>query len=190
MLNYSEIKRGKIIEYNGEPFKVMTNSIVKKNRNKPTNNTKLKSLISGKNIEITFHTKDKISEAFIEKKDLKYLYQKVSEVWFCSADNSKDRFSLNIDIVENDIKFLKNNDIVRGEYFNEKLIGFTIPPKVILEVKESPNAVAGNTSSGATKKVILENGLEVFTPLFIEKGEKIIINTETGEYSERAKINK
>ncbi len=80
MLSYNEIKRGKVIEYNGEPFKVMTNWIVKKNRNKPTNQTKLKSLISGKNIEVTFHAKDKVDEAEIERKDLKYLYQKGKEV--------------------------------------------------------------------------------------------------------------
>ena len=187
MLNYNEIKRGKVIEYEGEPFKVMTNWIVKKNRNKPTNQTKLKSLISGKNIEVTFHAKDKVEEASIERKDLKYLYQKGQEVWFCNPDDPKDRFSIDFESVENELKFLKPNDIIRGEYFNNELIGLSLPPKVELLVKEAPDAVAGNTSSGATKKVILENGLEVFTPLFIKEGEKIIINTETGEYSERAK---
>jgi elongation factor P len=187
MLNYNEIKRGKVIEYEGEPFKVMSNWIVKKNRNKPTNQTKLKSLVSGKNIEVTFHAKDKVEEAYIEKKDLKYLYQKGNEVWFCAADNPADRFNLDLEMVEDDIKFLKGNDIVRGEYFDGELIGLSLPPKVTLKVKEAPDAVAGNTSSGATKKVILENGLEVFTPLFIKEGEEIVINTETGEYSERAK---
>ena len=187
MLNYSEIKRGKIIEYNGEPFKVLTNWIVKKNRNKPTNQTKLKSLVSGKNIEVTFHAKDKVSEAYIERKDLKYLYQKGNDVWFCLPNNPKERFFLDFADVENEIKFLKGNDVVRGEYFDEELIGLTLPPKVTLTVKTAPDAVAGNTSSGASKRVILENGLEIFTPLFIKEGEKIVVSTETGEYSERAK---
>jgi elongation factor P len=80
MLNYNEIKRGKIIEYNEEPYKVMFNNIAKKNRNKPTNQTKLKSIISGKNIEVTFHAKDKVNEAFLEKKELKFLYQKNNDV--------------------------------------------------------------------------------------------------------------
>jgi translation elongation factor P/translation initiation factor 5A len=80
MLNYNEIKRGKIIEYNDEPYKVMFNNVAKKNRNKPTNQTKLKSLISGKNIEVVFHAKDKVEEATIEREDIKYLYQKGNEV--------------------------------------------------------------------------------------------------------------
>jgi len=80
MLNYNEIKRGKIIKYNGEPYKVMFNNVTKKNRNKPTNQTKLKSLVSGKNIEVVFHTKDKVEEAIIERENIKYLYQKGNEV--------------------------------------------------------------------------------------------------------------
>ncbi|HIP33195.1 MAG TPA: hypothetical protein EYG89_00325 [Bacteroidia bacterium] len=80
MLSYSEIKRGKIIEYNNEPYKVMFNNVAKKNRNKPTNQTKLKSLISGKNIEVVFHSKDKVNEAIIERNNIKYLYQKGDEV--------------------------------------------------------------------------------------------------------------
>jgi elongation factor P len=90
-------------------------------------------------------------------------------------------------MVENEIRFLKENDIVRGEYFNEELIGLTLPPKVTLLVKTSPDAVAGNTSSGATKRVILETGLELFTPLFIKEGDSIIVSTEDATYSERAK---
>lgn len=187
MLNYNEIKRGKVIDYNGEPHKVMFNNIAKKNRNKPTNQTKLKSLVSGKNIDVTFHAKDKIEEAYIEKRDLKYLYQKGAEVWFCAADNPKDRFDLDLEMVENDIQYLKTNDVVRGEYYDDELIGLSLPPKVTLKVTEAPEAVAGNTSSGATKRVVVETGLEVFTPLFIKEGEFIVISTEDGSYSERAK---
>jgi len=80
MLSYNEIKRGKIIEYNNEPYKVMFNNVSKKNRNKPTNQTKLKSLTSGKNIEVVFHSKDKVEEATIKRKNIKYLYQKRNEV--------------------------------------------------------------------------------------------------------------
>lgn len=187
MLNYNEIKRGKIIEYNEEPYRVMFNSIAKKNRNKPTNQTKLKSIISGKNIDVTFHAKDKVDEAFLEKKELKFLYQKNNEIWFCLANNPKDRFFLNLNLIEDKLKFLKMNDIVLGEYFNEEIIGINIPAKVELKVKESPDAVRGNTSSGATKKIILENDLKIFVPLFIKEGDVILINTETCEYSERKK---
>jgi len=72
MLSYNEIKRGKIIEYNGEPYKVMTSSIAKKNRNKPHNQTKIKSLVSGKSLDITFHASDKVAEATVERRNIKY----------------------------------------------------------------------------------------------------------------------
>ena len=187
MLSYNEIKRGKIIEYNGEPYKVMFNNVAKKNRNKPTNQTKLKSLLSGKNIEVVFHSKDKVEEAVIEREDIKYLYQKGNEVWFCEANNPKERFSIDFEEVKDDIKFLKTNDIVRGLYFNDDFIGLDLPPKVELKVKEAPDAVKGNTSSGAEKKAVMENGLEVFVPLFIKEGEILLISTEDGKYSERKK---
>lgn len=187
MLSYSEIKRGKIIDYNGEPYKVMSNNIAKKNRNKPTNQTKLKSIISGKNIEVTFHTKNKVDEAFIEKKEIKFLYTKKDEAWFCVANDLKDRFAVSIESVENEIKYLKTNDEVLGEYYNEELIGLNIPPKIELIVKHSPDAVKGNTSSSATKKITLENGLEIFAPFFVKEGDVVSVNTETCEYSERRK---
>ncbi len=187
MLDYNQIKRGKIIEYNGQPYKVLTNTIMKKNRNKPTNQTKIKSLIDGKSIEVTFHAKDKVEEATIEKREIKFLYQKGSEVWFCAANNPKDRFSLEFEDIKEQLKYLKQNDIINGQYYDDELIGLEIPIKVELKVKEAPNAVKGNTSSGAQKKVILENGLELQVPLFVEENDIVSINTETGEYTERRK---
>jgi len=187
MLNYNQIKKGKIIAYNNEPYKVMTNSIAKKNRNKPHNQTKIKSLISGKSLNITFHASDKAEEAIVERNELKYLYQKDLEVWFCVANDPKNRFFLDFEEIENQIKYLKQNDTVTGLYYDEELIGLDIPIKVELAVKEAPDAVRGNTSSGATKLITMENGLELQAPLFVGIGDIVVINTDTGEYSERRK---
>ena len=182
MLNYNEIKPRKYIVLNGEPYEVQDSNIAKKNRGKPHNQTKIKSLISGKTIEKTFHASDTVNEADIEKKNIKYLYEKGEEIWFCAEDDPKDRFELDRSIVDGQLKYLKSNDVVKGMYFDEEVIGIDIPIKVTLVVKEAPPAVKGNTSSGATKKVVLENGLEIFTPLFINEGDRVMINTEKGEY--------
>lgn len=187
MLNYNEIKRGKVIVINDEPYKVLTSNISKKNRNKPHNQTKIKSIASGKTLEKTFHASDKVDEAVLERKEIKYLYIKNTEVWFCIADNPKERFFLELSEVENQIQFLKQNDIVTGLYFNDELIDLSIPPKVALKVKEAPEAVKGNTATGATKKIVLENGLEIQAPLFVETGDIVFVNTENKEYSERKK---
>ena len=185
MLDYNEIKPRKYIVLDGEPYEVQESNIAKKNRGKPHNQTKIKSLISGKTIEKTFHASESVHEADIDNKNIKYLYQKGSEVWFCAENDPKDRFMLSEQVLEDKLKFLKANDVVKGVYFDEEIIGIKIPIKVTLVVKESPPAVKGNTSSGATKRVTLENGYEVFTPLFISEGERIVINTESGEYAGR-----
>jgi len=187
MLDYNEIKPRKYIVVDGEPYEVIENHVARKSQGKPSNQTKIKSLISGKTVEKTFHVSDSVHEADIENKDIKYLYQKGQEVWFCAANDPKDRFMLGESVLEDKLQFLKGNDIVKGMYFDEEVIGIKIPIKVTLTVKEAPPAVKGNTSSGATKRVTLENGLEVFTPLFINEGDKIVVNTEKGEYAERAK---
>lgn len=187
MLNYNEIKPRKYIIVDGEPYEVIDNHVARKSQGKPSNQTKIKSLISGKTVERTFHVSETIEEADIENRNITYLYQKGDEVWFCAEDDPKDRFTLSEQVLEDRLKFLKTNDVVKGVYFDDEVIGIKIPIKVTLMVKEAPPAVKGNTSSGATKRVVLENGYEVFTPLFINVGDGIVINTDTGEYAERAK---
>ena len=187
MLNYNEIKPRAYIVLGGEPYEVIENHVARKSQGKPSNQTKIKSLISGKTIERTFHVSEKVKEADIENKNIKYLYQKGQEVWFCAENNPKDRFMLSEIVLEDKLKFLKGNDVVKGVYFDEEVIGIKIPIKVVLAVKEAAPAVKGNTSGGATKKVVLENGLEVITPLFISEDDVLVINTERGEYVERYK---
>jgi len=187
MLNYNEIKPRKYIIVDGEPYEVIENHVARKSQGKPSNQTKIKSLLSGKTIERTFHVSETIEEAEIENKNITYLYQKREEIWFCSENDPSDRFMLSEQVLEGKLQYLKQNDTVKGVYFDDEVIGIKIPIKVTLKVKASPPAVKGNTSSGATKRVTLENGYEVFTPLFISEGDGVVINTDTGEYAERAK---
>jgi elongation factor P len=187
MLDYNQIKPRVYITLDGEPYEVIENHVAKKNRGKPSNQTKLKSLTTGKVIERTFHASEKVEEADITKRDIKYLYSKRDENWFCDPSNPKDRFMLQESLVADSLPYLKENDVIKGMYFDDEIISVEIPIKVTLEVAEAPDAVKGNTSSGATKEVVLENGLHLFVPLFISVGDKLVINTEKGEYSERAR---
>jgi len=187
MLNYNEIKPRAYIVLDGEPYEVIDNHVARKSQGKPSNQTKIKSLLSGKTIEKTFHVSDTVEEADISNNDIKYLYQKSHEIWFCDPENPSNRFMLEESVLEDKLQYIKQNDVIKGVYYNEEVIGIKIPIKVTLQVTEAPPAVKGNTSSGATKRVVLENGLEVFTPLFINEGDSIVVNTDKGEYSERAK---
>ena len=185
MLNYNEVIPRKYVVLDGEPYECVDAQVSRKSQGKPSNQTKLKNLRSGKVVAHTFHVSDNVHEAEIERRDIKYLYQKRNELWFSDPTNPKERFLLNFALVEKELPYIKENDIIQGIYFNEEIIGVKIPIKVNLLVTEAPEAVKGNTSSGATKRVTLENGLELFVPLFVKEGDTIVVNTEKGEYAER-----
>ena len=184
MLAYNEIKIRKYIILDGIPYEVIASQVSRKQANKPTNQTKLKSLIDGRVIQKNFHSSEKVKEADIEKKKIKYLYNNKGEFWFCEENDPSKRFQLSENLIDG-AKFMKENSLVDAKLFEDKIIGVSLPIKIQLKVKEAPPAVKGNTSSGATKEVILENGTTIYTPLFINEGDVIEINTETGEYTGR-----
>jgi len=189
MLNYNEITAKKIIILDKEPWEVLDSQITKKSRQKASNQTKLKSVKTGKVIERTFHQADCVDEADISKKIVKYLYHNRGEFYFAEENDPSARFCLDESVIGNAVKFLKENMLVDALIFDdgekEEIIGIKVPIKVELKVVEAPPNIKGNTSSGGTKRVVLETGAEVSAPLFIEAGEVIRVNTETGQYTER-----
>lgn len=187
-LSYNEITPRKIIEYNNEPFEVQASHVFRKQQRKPVNQTKLKGLKSGKMLEISFHQSETVQEADIEKKELTYIYQNKGEVWFHEKGDPSSRFSLPETQVGDQIRYVKEKDNVTALVWNEEVIGIQTPIKVELEVVEAPPAVKGNTAQGGSKQVVLETGATVNTPLFINEGDTVRVNTETGEYVER--VNK
>lgn len=185
MLEYNEITPKKYIVYEGGPYEVLESHVARTQQRKPQNQTKIRNLISGQIIPVTFRSSDKVPEADIESKDIKYLYTAKGESWFCAANNPSDRFTLSSEIVGGREKFLKPNTIVDAMVFDEKVIGVRFPIKMELIVKEAAAAVKGNTVQGGSKQVVLETGATVNVPMFINQGDLIRINTETGTYSER-----
>lgn len=185
MLTYNEIKPGKYIVWNDEPYEVLEAHIFRKQQRKPVNATKLKNLITGKVVENSFHQSEKAIEAELDSKKVKYLYNNRGEHWFADEKNLRNRFIVDRDILGDRIKFVKDNSIISLLSFKNKTIGIDIPIKVELVVKEAPPAVKGNTVQGGVKQVTLETGAIINTPMFINLGDIILVNTETGEYVER-----
>lgn len=184
-LSYNEITPKKVIVFNGEPYEVISSHVARKQQRKPQNQVKLKHLISGRVIENAFHASDKAEEADISVKEVVYLYTNRGESWFHSAGDKGDRFSLPEESVADKIKWLKENEAVEAVTFEDEIISIRIPIKVELTVVEAPPAVRGNTAQGGSKQVVLEGGAVVTTPLFINEGDVLRINTENGEYVER-----
>ena len=188
-LEYSEIREKKIIINDDEPCEVIESHVARTQQRKPQNQVKLRSLISGKTFSATFHVSDKADEADINKKEVKFLYHNKGEYWFCDPEDPKNRFKLDSALLGNTAKFLKENSNVTSLVWEnddeEKTIGLKLPIKMEFKIKEAPPAVRGDTSKSGNKIITLENGTTINAPMFIEEGDVIRINTETGEYVER-----
>jgi elongation factor P len=184
-VEYNQVLAKKTVEMNGDPFLVLSSDIAKKDRQKASNTVRMKNLRTGQVIEKTLHQSDVLQDAFITKREVKFLYENRGEFWFCEPNNPKERFNLPADVVGDLGKYVTENSLVDAIEYDEKIMSINTPIKVELKVKEAPEAVKGNTSSGATKEVVLETGMNIHVPMFINAGDVISVNTETGSYSER-----
>jgi len=185
MLEYNEITLGKVIIYDNEPWEVIASHVFRKQQRKPVNATKLRNLITGRTTENSFHVSEKVKEADIEYQDIKFIYETKGEYWFHEDGNPSKRFTLKEEQIGYASKFLKKDAIAKAMVFNEKIIGMKLPIKVELKVVEAPPSMKGNTAQGGNKVVKVETGASINTPLFINEGDTIVINTENGEYVSR-----
>ncbi len=191
MLEYNEVKPGKYILYNNEPYEVLESHVARTQMRKPQNQTKLRSMLSGRITPVSFHSSERIPEADIDSRPIKFIYESRGQYCFSEIKDPGKRFFLDSAIIGPQVKFLKGNTEVSALTFasedsdEPKIIGIKIPIKMELLVKEAPPAVRGNTVQGGTKQITLETGAVINSPLFVNEGDTIRVNTETGEYVER-----
>ena len=185
ILSYNEITPKRIINYNDEPCEVLSSWVFQKQKRKPVNQVKMRNLKTGSMVEATFHVNEKAEEAEVESRPMKFIYSRNDEWWFSPADKPAERTSLSADTVGDAGKFLKEGTEVQTLWFDERLIRVKLPVKVELKVTEAPPSNRGNTAQGGNKLVTLETGATVTTPMFIQTGDIIRVNTESGEYAER-----
>ena len=186
MLNYNEIKPGVAVLVEGEPYVCTLNNIMQKQQRRPVNQTKLRHLIRGNVIEYSFQQSDKLKEAEITTKPAVFIYERNGEWFFHDTKDKSKRFSVTEELVGEAGKFLKGNTGVDTLWFDEKLFRVRLPIKMDLKVTEAPPNTRGNTAQGGSKVVTVETGANVDVPMFINEGDVVRINTETGEYVERA----
>lgn len=185
MLNISEIKTGKNIVYEKAPFTVLYQEHSKTGRAGSVLRTKLKNLITGAVLEKTFQGADQVEEADISKSKAQYLYKEGDDYAFMDNE-SYEQFSLPKNVLGSATDYLVEGTEIVVLNFNGTPINIEIPVKVTLTVVEAPPGIKGNTVSTGGKVVVLETGLRVSAPLFVNEGDKIIVNTEKGEYVSRA----
>ena len=185
MLNFNEIKLGSIVKLNNNPYVVVASQHLKMGRGGAVLKTKLKNLLNGSVLEHTFKGSDKAEEADIVKSKADFLYSDNLENFFMDQ-KSFEQFSLEKDVIGDQIRFLKEGIAVDVLNFEGNPVSIKLPIKIELKVTSAPPGVKGDTASGATKQIELETGATINAPLFVNTDDTIRINTETGEYVERA----
>ena len=122
----------------------------------------------------------------MERSQVKFLYNHRDQFWFADPQNTSVRFELAKDIIGDQVRFLKENTVLDALRWDGKVINISLPVKMAFKVVEAPPSTRGDTATGGSKQVTLDTGATINAPLFIQSGEEIIVNTETGEYTERA----
>jgi len=185
MLGLTEIKIGKLLLINNEPYAVIKADHHKMGRGGAVLKTKLKNIISGSVMERTYQGNDHAEEADVEYKKANFLYKDANDAYFMD-NTSFEQVNLDLELIEQQLKFLKEETEVEVLYFQGRPMGIKLPIKVDLKVTMAPPGVRGNSAGNVMKTVEIETGAEINVPMFIESGDVIRINTDSGEYVERA----
>ena len=185
MLTINDLKVGTKINFNGEPYIVIFAQHSKQGRAGGIMRTKIKSLITRAIIEKTFAGAEKLQGAELETKKAQYLYNDSLNYNFMDSATF-EQFALSQKQLGDLVRFLKEGDKVDIIYFEDKPININLPIKMNFEVTYTEPGFKGNTASTVTKPATLETGAQVNVPLFIKTGDKIVLDTRTGEYVERS----
>lgn len=185
MISAGDFRNGVTFELDGNVYQVVDFQHVKPGKGAAFVRTKLKDVINGSTIEKTFRPTDKLEKAHIERKDMEYSYNDGS-LYFFMDNETYELMPIDEKQIGDALKFVKENDVVRILTYKGRVFGVEPPNFVELTVTETEPGVKGDTAQGTTKPATVETGATIYVPLFINQGEKIRIDTRTGEYMERA----
>ncbi|MCI1964533.1 MAG: elongation factor P [Oscillospiraceae bacterium] len=185
MISAGDFRNGATFEMDGSVYSIIEFQHVKPGKGAAFVRTKIRNVISGAVTERTFNPNDKFPSAFIERKDMQYLYNDGDLYYFMDPD-SFEQIPISASVLGDNFKFVKENMDCKILSYKENVFGVEPPNFVELEITKTDPGFKGDTATNATKPAIVETGAEIKVPLFINEGEKIRIDTRTGEYMERA----
>ena len=186
MITAGEFRNGKTFEMDGKVMQVIEFQHVKPGKGAAFVRTKMKNVITGAVTETSFNPTAKFEQAFVDRKDMEYSYND-GDLYYFMDPESYELVPINKDVLGDSFKFVKENMVCKIMSYKGSVFGVEPPNFVELEVTESDPGVKGDTATNVTKPAILETGAEIKVPLFINPGDKIRIDTRTGEYLERCK---
>ncbi len=185
MISAGDFRNGMTFEMDGQVVQVIEFQHVKPGKGAAFVRTKYKNVITGAVVETSFNPTAKFPTAYVERKDMQYSYNDGQLYYFMDME-TYDQVPISKDVVGNALDFVKEEEIVKVLSYKGNVFGIEPPFFVELIVTETEPGVKGNTATNATKPAVVETGAEIRVPLFINEGDKIRIDTRTGEYMERA----
>ena len=184
MVSAGDFRNGVTLEMDGNIYQIIEFQHVKPGKGAAFVRTKLKNIINGGVVEKTFRPTEKFPTARIDRVEMQYLYNDGDLYYFMNTENY-DQIALNNETIGDALKFVKENEEVTVSFYQGNAFAIEPPITVELVITESEPGVKGNTATGATKPAIVETGAQVMVPLFVDTGDKLKIDTRTGEYLSR-----
>ena len=184
MVSAGDFRNGITFEMDGNVYSIIEFQHVKPGKGAAFVRTKIRNVITGSVVEKTFNPNDKYPTAFIDRKDMQYLYNDGDLYYFMDGE-TYDQIAVGADKVGDSLKFVKENETVKICSCKGDVFAIEPPITVELQITETEPGFKGNTATNATKPATVETGATVYVPLFVEQGETIVIDTRTGEYSKR-----
>ena len=184
MVSAGDFRNGVTLEMDGNIYQIIEFQHVKPGKGAAFVRTKLKNIKSGGVVEKTFRPTEKFENAHIDRADMQYLYNDGDLYYFMDV-NTYDQIPLSSDMVGDSLKFVKENEMVKICSHKGQVFSIEPPLFVELEITETEPGFKGDTATGATKPAVVETGATVYVPLFVDQGDKIKIDTRTGEYLSR-----
>lgn len=184
MIKAGAIDKGMCLLIKGDPYLVAEREFVNPGKGAAFSRVKLKNLRTGQVLKETIKTSESVEEADVYDRQVQYLYQDGEAVHVMDTE-TYEQFEMPTTGLEYKLKYIKEGESYTLVVWNEMPIDIKLPTKIVYEVTEASEGVKGDTVTGATKLVTIETGVQVKVPIFIKQGERIMVNTETGEYVER-----
>lgn len=184
-VDFSELKKGTVIVYNHQPHEIMLAQFVRMQQRKPVMQMKMRNLLTGKVVEYSAKSGENFERADITKQKVQFLYADHDGAHFMNNETF-ETVDIPKELSDDKVGYLKEGTEINLVYFDALPISIELPIKVDLEVKSTPPGIRGDTATGGTKPATLETGAVVNVPLFVSEGDRVRINTETGQYVERA----
>ena len=184
MISTAQIKKGIYVIFHEEPHIVVDTTFVSPGKGSAFYRVKLKSLFTGRVVEYTYKSGEKVEEVLVETHEAEYSYFDGSNYVFIEP-RTFEQYSVPMEIIGDDKMYLKEGILYRIKFYEEKPVGITLPKAIVLKIVESENSIKGDTATSAMKNAVTDTGAKVMVPLFIKVGEEISVSTETGAYLSR-----